>query len=257
MGPDYKAPSWGPFQVSNRLEDFQAVWDLSQDWVDKANNKGQGWSAVAKIALKDETGDRCWFFMKKQQDYTRRTLNNPLVGESTCRIEFRNLLQYRDLGIPCPEPVYFAERKISGELRSVLITKDLAGFIPLSQWKAESGARNTPLRERNQILSQAAALLRALHTSSIQHDGCYPKHIYIDVSGQGRAARIIDLETSQKKWFRRNAMLRDLDTLNRRGFGWTRTSKLRFLLDYLEVPAVTPKVKKLWASLARRARHAH
>jgi hypothetical protein len=52
---------------------------------------------------------------------------------------------------------------------------------------------------------------------------------------------------------RRQAMLRDLDTLNRRTSHISRSDRLRFLLAYLERERVDQRVRRIWKRLENMA----
>ena len=51
----------------------------------------------------------------------------------------------------------------------------------------------------------------------------------------------------------RQAMLRDLDSLNRYSPEWSRTDRLRFLKAYLGIVRLTPATKRICRKLIRMA----
>ena len=61
--------------------------------------------------------------------------------------------------------------------------------------------------------------------------------------------RLIDFEKSKRRWTREQALLRDLDTFNRRAPGLKMTDRLRFLLAYYETDRVNDRVRKTWDRL--------
>ena len=48
-------------------------------------------------------------------------------------------------------------------------------------------------------------------------------------------------------------MLRDLDSLNRHSYEWSRTDKLRFLMQYLDASTVNNELRTLWKALVTLA----
>ena len=61
--------------------------------------------------------------------------------------------------------------------------------------------------------------------------------------------RLIDFEKSKRRLTREQALLRDLDTFNRRAPGLKMTDRLRFLLAYHETDRVNDRVRKTWNRL--------
>ena len=134
------------------------------------------------------------------------------------------------------------------------MTEALNGFRALSEirndWRLSG---SVPVMERNRMVDEVAELLRGLHRHSLCHHSLYPKHIFLDVTGSGRPARVIDLEKTNKPLLRRRAILRDLDSLHRRAYGWPTSCKIRFLNRYLGADRDDRPVRKLCAQLASRA----
>lgn len=241
---DFVNPAWQSVLTHNGLADFDALWGIDAGWFESPNRRRGGWSGVSRLELTRPEGTACTVFLKRQENHGTFSFRHPVQGVPTFEREFRLIQRYRAAGIPTLEPVYFAVR---GQ-RAMLMTVALDGFLPL-----DSLAGNwQPYRK--EILATVALLTRKLHDARIQHNCFYPKHVFVKVDAGGTAeARVIDLEKSRWRPLRLICTLRDLDTLNRYARGWRRTERLYFLKTYLGLRTLTPKARRLWRTLAKRA----
>lgn len=248
---DYTADGWAEVLKVNGLRSFEDIWALDADWFEAPNQRRGGWSGVSRLELNNPGGGLLPVFLKRQQNHTYRSLLHPLRGEQTFVREMRNIHRYLRQGVPALEPLYFAQRTVGGDRQAIVITRELSGFVSLEELAAKGLPRG---RARRHLLHAVAEVLRKLHLHRLQHNCLYPKHLYVRPGGDGDFdVRLIDLEKTKWRPFRRLAMLRDLDTLNRRSRGWSRTDRLRFLLYYLDEQAVTSGVRRVWSQLARLA----
>jgi hypothetical protein len=131
------------------------------------------------------------FTLKRQSNYLTRTLHRPF-GEPTFAREFRNISRYRQKAIPALQAAFYGERKVAGEYRALLLTRALDGWNDLDslleQWPALSAAQH------HAILVACGQLARKLHGVGQVHGCFYPKHIFLQATGDGYAAQLIDLE---------------------------------------------------------------
>jgi hypothetical protein len=91
----------------------------------------------------------------------------------------------------------------------------------------------------------------------MQQNCFLPKHVFIgEVDGE-MDIRLIDFEKAKRTLTTGAAMLRDLDTFNRRSPGLRTTDRLRFLLAYHERDRADARVRKTWERLVdlRRAKY--
>ena len=252
---DYLAPGWREIFRHNGLEGFEDFWNLEADWFEPPNRRRGGWSGVARVVLRRPGGGEVAIFLKRQENHIRKSGRHPLRGEPTFRAEARNLRLLERRGVAAPRMVLYAERRTPDGWQVVLATEELAGQVPLDRlierWHEEGWAAARPLRRA--LIPEVAALLRRFHALRQAHNALHAKHLFIDEAD--RRATLIDLEKMRPRLTRRQAMLRDLDTLNRRTFRISRSDRLRFLLAYLEKPRVDDEVRRVWRALvAIRAR---
>ena len=251
---DFVAPKWRAIFRDNGLEVFERFWELESEWFEEPNRRRGGWSGVMRVPLKLPQGDETWIFLKKQESHSRRTLLHPLTGEPTFRAEARNLLFLNEQGVAAPELVYYAERRSAAGRRVVLATRELKGFEPLDlviqRWRKEGWKGHED--ERRRLIVSTARLLRKLHDLHRVHKAMHPKHLF--VRPESGEVCLIDLEKMRYRPLRRQAMLRDLDSLNRRTRHVSRSDRLRFLLAYLGRDKVDDGVRRAWHRLARKRR---
>ncbi|CAL96186.1 lipopolysaccharide kinase InaA family protein [Azoarcus olearius] len=251
---DFLAPDLRALFARHHLTDFLALWALDLPGVDAPNTGRGGWSSVSRLELADEHGHIHAFYLKRQIDHLSRSLRRPF-GEATFAREFRNILRYAEDGVPALQAAFFGQRRIGGKACAILVTRALDDYRPLDAW-----LRDWPTLtrgERRHLLGATAALVKQLHAAGHLHNCLYPKHIFVrsaSAPGAAPAACLIDLEKTRRP-LRRAPLLRDLDTLNRHGKGPSAADRLRFLLRYLDLPALDGPSRALVRQLLGRRRH--
>ncbi len=252
---DFMAPEWRPVFEENGLGTFESLWNLEADWFEPPNHRRGGWSGVARVALQLPEGEQAFIFLKRQENHIRKSWRHPFRGEPTFRAEARNLRRLNGKGIAAPRMVCYAERQTKKGWQVVLATLELEGFEPMDRlidsWKQARWQDSRLLRRA--LIPEVAGLLRRFHALKQAHNALHAKHIFIDPDNC--TACLIDLEKMRPRLTRRQAMLRDLDTLNRRTRHISRTDRLRFLLAYMEKPASDDELRRNWARLVRMERH--
>ncbi|CAM2782276.1 Lipopolysaccharide kinase (Kdo/WaaP) family protein [Pseudomonas gessardii] len=231
----------------NGLADFDALWARQLDAVDEPNTSRGGWSSVFRLELEGRG-----FYLKRQSNYLTRTLHRPF-GEPTFAREFRNISRYRQKAIPALQAAFYGERKVAGEYRALLLTRALDGWNDLDslleQWPALSDAQH------HAILVACGQLARTLHGVGQVHGCFYPKHIFLQATGDGYAAQLIDLEKTRPLLLGRRDRVKDLEPLLRRAGAWTAEQVRQFLAAYLDQP-VDSSLVDTWAEyLAGRRSH--
>jgi len=252
---DFVNERWRPILAHNGVSSFEALWALEAAWFEEPNQRKGGWSGVSRCELDLPAGGRCAIFLKRQENHRARLWNHPLRGISTFLREFQHIMHYRSSGVPTLEPVYFGMRKIGKDERAILITEELTGFVSLEdrvqRWLRD-GAPARPARLR--LLRAAATLLRQMHDHGIQHNCFFPKHVFLRVGDDGGVeARVIDLEKSRWRPSRLVCARRDLYTLNYHSLCWSRSDRLWFFREYLQIDRLTPYAKWLWRHIASRS----
>ena len=249
---DHFPNQWREILRHNNLDSFEKLWALELDWFEEPNQRRGGWSGVSRCDLELPEGGKVGVFLKRQENHITRTLLHPF-GMSTFIREIQNILRFKKASIPALEPVYFAVRKVEGNLRAILCSEALDGYEPLENLVERWSTEGWPDRKARQHLMQAiASVMSQMHDHKIQHNCFYPKHIFVRFTETVIDVRIIDLEKAKVKILRRYASFRDLYTLNRHSQDWSRTDRLRFLLIYLGRKRLDRDAKELWRKIATR-----
>lgn len=239
----------------SRLDSLDAWWTLALREVEPGNRRRGGWSQVFRFVLDGVGG----VFVKRQKDHVYRSWRHPLRGRLTAEREFHALARCREAGIAVIEAVLYAVGTANGHQRGVLVTRALDGYRGLDE--VTRGAARLDRSIRDRLLRQTAALVRTLHAARLEHGCLYPKHVMVQDTwlltgheSDGSPVVLIDLEKCTRRWRRGACQRRDLDSLNRRADGWSRTDRRRFLGYYLGAGRrLDPTGRRLWRALARRA----
>jgi len=229
-------PSWEAVLNHNGLDRFDALWDLPFEALDAPNRRGgpDSFSQVGRIDLAAANGRAVRLVVKKQQNYTSRTLRHPIAGIPTFENELRNIVAYRRKGIPVLSPVLLAVNRQGNTTRAVLLTEFLEGFVPLERLIETRSAEGVPDRETfTEIVRQTARIVRRIHDCGLQYGCLYPKHVFVKTGPGEIAIKLIDLENSRYRPLGSGRVAKDLETFFRHG-GWRagRADRLRFLLAY-------------------------
>lgn len=222
------------------LDTFEALWTVAGEPVDEPNRARGGTSSVTRLRLIDPDGREHRFYLKRQSNYRIRTLRRPL-GESTVAREFHNIDLCARHCVPTMEVAFFAERRLDGQLQSLLLTYDLEAYRPLDDW-FEQWSELCYQRQQDLIRASAAIVAR-LHSCGLVHNCLYPKHLFLRPHPDGVAVRFIDLEKLRAHRLSPWGRKRDLDALNRRSPALSRSQRLRFLLVYLDKNEVDNEVR--------------
>ena len=226
------------------LASFEALWALKLEAVDEPNTERGGWSSVYRLELDERA-----FYLKRQSNHLTRSLLHPF-GEPTFAREFRNIRRYAELNIPALQAAFFAERRVSGKRRAVLLTRALDGWQDLDSWL--SRWHELDALHRGGILRACGELARRLHQAGQMHGCFYPKHIFLREQSAGVEAQLIDLEKTRPLLLGRRDRIKDLEPLLRRARVWSEAEVRELLTAYLG--AVT-EVDAWWRLLGARQRH--
>ena len=160
-----------------------------------------------------------------------------------------------DLRIPVAAPVAYAEQ-MSGplEARSAVLLEGARGEAFDRYWRrrCQDGHPLTRGVPRHDMTRRLARFAAAFHETGFRHRDLYLCHIFVEHDEAGRASfRLIDLARTFRPWLRRTRwLIKDLSQLDvsARQIGATRADRLRFLLTYLGLQRLSPRVR----SYARR-----
>ena len=226
---DFIDPSIVDLLAQHQLDSFAALWALELDAVDEPNTERGGWRSVALLTL-----DERRFFLKRQINHMTRSIQRPL-GEPTFAREMRNIQRYQQLGIPALRAAYFAQRKIAGEQRAILMTHALDDWQDLDNWLQQWPQLSN--EQQQGIIQACAKLAKTLHHAGQVHGCFYPKHIFLQKQALGFTAQLIDLEKTRPLLLGRRDRIKDLEPLFRRSqHVWGREQVQLFLQNYLDTP---------------------
>ena len=168
-----------------------------------------------------------------------RSLQKPF-GEPTFAREMRNIQRYQQLEIPALRAAFFAQRKVSGQQRAILMTYALDGWQDLDHWQQQWPELS--VEQQHGILQACAKLAKTLHQAGQIHGCFYPKHIFLQEQAEGFSAQLIDLEKTRPLLFGRRDRVKDLEPLFRRSrHVWGREQIQLFLQSYLDKSADIPQ----------------
>lgn len=231
---DFIDPTIVDLLEQHQLNSFTALWNLELDAVDEPNTERGGWSSVAQLKLGEQT-----FYLKRQINHMTRSLQKPF-GEPTFAREMRNIQRYQQLQIPALRAAFFAQRKVSGQQRAILMTYALDGWQDLDHWQQQWPELSN--EQQHGIVQACAKLARTLHQAGQIHGCFYPKHIFLQEQAAGFTAQLIDLEKTRPLLFGRRDRVKDLEPLFRRSrHVWGREQIQLFLQSYLNTPADIPQ----------------
>lgn len=236
---DFIAAEDSALLQAHGLADFDALWALTLEAVDEPNTERGGWSSVYRLDL----GERA-YYLKRQSNHLTRSLLHPF-GEPTFAREFRNIQHYAELGIPALRAAFFAQRKVAGERRAVLLTRALDGWHDLyalfQRWSSLAEAH------RDALIRASGELARRLHAAGQMHGCFYPKHIFLRGDEHGCDACLIDLEKTRPLLLGRRDRIKDLEPLIRRADPWRSADVAAFIAAYLQAPVDSAEVRD-WAA---------
>lgn len=247
---DYRADDWSAMAAGNGLDSFESIWALDIGWFEKPNERRGGWSGVSRLDVVYPDGRHEGIFIKRQQNHNTFSWLHPFKGITTFRREFQNLMMLQAYAVPTLDVLYFAERTVGDDRRAILVSRELTGYASLDDCMAYWQQHGFPERPIwHETIQRVAAVARRMHRHRIQQNCFLPKHVFIGERHGQMDVRLIDLEKAKRRWRAEQALVRDLDTFNRRSPGIRTADRLRFLLAYHEVDRVNARVRKTWNKL--------
>jgi len=246
MSKVFVAPEWRDVLKAEGLDDFESLWVRELSEVEAPNLERGGRSAVARYELPDGRE----LYIKRQSGHAIRTLAHPIKGLPTCQRELENIERFNKYGVPSLNAVYFDRKRIEGRDCAILITEGLSRYKSLDQYQAvwESWSSS----QKQELVRSVADLLSKLHLAGMQHNCCYPQHIFVTERDDGYHARFIDLEKARYNPIKRIRQLRDVESLLRRIGYWSSADILAFVSFYLNAPQLDVRVKSFMKSIDRR-----
>ena len=240
------SPQYLALLTRHKLASFEQLWGYAGDWFEPLNRERGGWSGVNFIQLANEAGEKLGVYLKRQQNFMRRSLRHPMAGEPTFLREFTILQHLAKHQVNAPKVLYFAAEAN----QAILMTEALAGYIDLDTWLKQNP--QATLSRKKMLISAIATTVKKLHQAGVQHRSLYPKHLFI-TENDGFEVALIDFEKSRITPLIAWLKLSDLITLSRRLPQISRTHKLYFLKQYFDVSKLNAMQKRLFRYLARKS----
>lgn len=237
--------SWKSFFEKHGFSGFDKIWNASLGFVDEPNIGRGGRSEVGRLELDDEAGKTHVFYIKRQVNYTSKTLSHPFSGIPLTLKEFNNIEAFKTQGIHCLEASYQGYRTQDSELQSILITPELEGYQDLDHYQPST------INESRRITRELANVIAKLHKAGYRHGCLYPKHIFINPNNIEAPVRLIDLEKVARSPFKKYNALKDLSTLQRR-VSSNRSCQLYFLLCYFYLNKHNDKIRQFLIKMNER-----
>jgi hypothetical protein len=250
----FVADKFSALLKKNQLDTFERVWNRKVDWFEEPNERRGGWSGVGRIALQQEDGAEIGAYLKRQDNHCRTSWLHPVKGVPTFQREFEMMHYLEQCGVAAPEVMLFG-RNPNGDLKTTLMTRELAGFVPLEELTETLFANKRPsLAMQRPIIQAVARLAKQLHAAKVQHRSFYPKHLFVNMAdANAPKVAVIDLEKSRINYFGVLRSIIDLSVLNRHAKHWSRSRRMYFYLQYLGLKRLTPFAKWLCRRIVKRS----
>lgn len=197
-------------------------------------------------------GPRSVFFLKRHRGLSAMQRMWPIrrSNSSPARVEWDNHLIMRRSGFDVPDPVAMGETEAIFAIpaESFLITREVPGpSLDKVLTDGMPGFRDG----RDQKLVQAvirdlSGLVRRLHSSGFYHKDLYLQHLIVKDDPRWGRPYMVDLQRVEQKFPpARRWLIKDLAALHYSApASFTRSDRLRFLLQYLGKTRVDPLIRR-------------
>jgi len=238
--------AWQKTLADLGLDHCQGWLDHQLDLVDAPNHGHGGYSEVGYIGLDPVSQNSAGIYVKRQYNYSMKTLRHPLKGVPSFRKEYDSIRLLAQRGIKTMEVVFYAETQTRRGREAVLVTESLADYQSMdvldeSQYGEE---------DYRQLVIRIAQAVAALHRTGYRHPCLYPKHIFVGHD----EIRFIDLETVRPHYGLGFLWRKDLEILLRRSSDRFRQHKALFIDSYLGDTASEDAKLKLLKQLDKRSK---
>jgi tRNA A-37 threonylcarbamoyl transferase component Bud32 len=244
----FLAENWHGILTFNGLDDFDRLWELDLEKVDRPNIGHGGWSSVSRLVLDLSDGGKRTVYLKRQENYKFRSLVFPLLKVASFEREMRRFIQFSQKGIPVSNPVYYEKKRIKGKLRAILMIENLDGYQDLDRCLNNPQGNGMSFIKRKRLIEATATVIRRLHETGFQHGMLFGKHIFIKGNADFSEIdiRLIDLEFA--RWHP-NRVIKDLTRLykriNRAVPDLPNHNYIRFIKAYRQEEKLTAGTRKI------------
>jgi len=175
-----------------RPQETSFWWSVTGEWVEEPNNRRGGFSGVQRVVL-PQSGE-C-YYVKRQRNHLFRSVRYP-TGRPTLLREWQSMRFCQSIGVPTAPLVFFDMQKGKEGWESILVTRDLQGYVSLDRVYKE---KLWSCQQRAEALRAVAAALISLHRAHRKHGHLYPKEVFVKLSGERPAVAIVDWELSRSR----------------------------------------------------------
>lgn len=181
-----------------RPQESSFWWSVQGEWVEEPNNRRGGFSGVQRVVL-PQSGD-C-YYVKRQRNHLFRSVRYP-AGRPTLLREWQSMQFCQSIGVPTAPLVYFDMQRGETGWESVLVTRDLQGYVSLDTAYRQKLWTCT---QRADALRTLALTLISLHRARRKHGHLYPKEVFVNLTGAQPTVAIVDWELSRYRLTARQA----------------------------------------------------
>ena len=196
-------------------------------------------------------------FLKRQENYLALSPKYPF-RISVVENEYNNIATFFYFEVPSLEVVVCMTRFKGGKRQSLIMTVALDGYIDLNTLSKALPSTGLRVNGKRRILKNLAELVRLAHDNGLFHGNLYPNHLFVDqdlangsLTSAPNPCRFIDMERAGKAFPRKRKQLRDIETLDRRTANWSKSDRLYFLLNYLNLDSCDQSVRDYLGRLSR------
>lgn len=245
---------WVSSQWEERLKeagllDIEATTKQEFDWFEAPNRRRGGWSGVTRIVLNPNAApeDQQAVFLKIQQNHFFRAPANLFRKQLTFEREFSVLQQMSTVSKSIPETVLFAKWRVGSDSGSILVTKALDNWLPLTDWlKGSNGL--TPPDEPTLLkaLEAIATASRQINDAGWVHLCYSAKHLFLLPQEDGSfKSCVIDFEKTRKHLVSSYRSMKDCSHFMRHTPNLTDSHKLHYLKAYFQTETFTAAQKRI------------
>lgn len=226
-------PKYADLVAEHHLDDFEAVMASQSGQVVGGHRRRN----VVRLELSHGGRTHALYLKREFRTQLKDVAAALLRGRglmTKARREWQVLRALETQGVPCPEPLVFAQQT-RPTLRGYLLLAELPG-TPLQQWVQQPRWRSDRAFRREIIAALAEAVAR-LHQAGFDHPDLYSKHVWVSPRGDGWHVSLIDFQrTSHYRNLPLSHRWRDLAALNATlDDRWVTSSDRVFFLErYLE-----------------------
>lgn len=243
------APEWERSLKDADLLDIESVSKRDFNWFEEPNRRRGGWSGVTRIVLNPNASvqDQRAVFLKIQQNHFYRAPNTLFRKQLTFEREFEVLRQLDSVTDSIPDLVLFSKWRSGSDVGSILITKALDDWFPLTDWLNGRKGYIAPDEVTFQKALEAIAKgAREIHQAGWVHLCFSAKHLFVRPTDDGDfESCVIDMEKCRKHLSASHRTRKDCAHFMRHTPGLTEAHKLAFTKAYFQTDTFSNAQKRI------------